>query len=187
MQAITKNITRSPLDRKQRLLMPFTLYPALAWLGLFIIAGLEIYYMNRYGDPDTVYLIGGLCTLLYGAILITVYVKQRQSKSRLVAFSRQRGGMIEEGFVLDDEGIENYISGYFSQRLSWSALSKYRNRKRHIVMIVAGIHFLLLKRHFSDDELKGIDELLRLKLVDPNKRYFENDGTRLPPSFPQAS
>ena len=95
MQAITKNITRSPLDRKQRLLMPFTLYPALAWLGLFIIAGLEIYYMNRYGDPDTVYLIGGLCTLLYGAVLITVYVKQRQSKSRLVAFARHYGGMIE--------------------------------------------------------------------------------------------
>ena len=186
MQAITKIITRSPRDKKQRLLMPFTSYPSLAWLALFVIAGLEIYYLNRYGDPDTVYLVGGICTLLYGPILITVYIKQRQSKSRLVAFSRQSGGMIEEGFVLDDEGIESYISGYFSQRLSWSALSKYRNRKRHIVMTVSGNHFLLPKRHFSDHELKGIDELLRLKSVDPNKRFFENDRTSSPPSFPQA-
>jgi len=187
MQKINKTITRSPLDRKQRLLMPYSLYPILAWFALFVIAGLEIYYQNRYGDPDTVYLIGGLCTVMYGTMIGLVYYKHRQNISRLVDFSRKHGGSIEEGLTLDDEGIEHFVVGYFSQRLSWSSLSKYRNRKRHIEMNIAAIHFLLPKQNFSDVELKAIDELLRLKLVDPNKQFFENDrAISPPPPFPQA-
>jgi hypothetical protein len=186
MQAINKTITRSPLDRKQRLLIPYRLYPALAWFALFLIAGLEIYYLNRYGDPDTYYLIGGGCTLVYGILIIMVFYKHRQNVSRLVALSRKHGGMIKEGLIIDDEGIKNFVVGYFSQRLSWSALSKYRNRKRHIEMNIAGIEFLLPKHNFSDAEIECINELLRSKLVDPHKRFFENDPPMSPPPFPQA-
>ena len=186
MQAIETTIKRSPLDKKRRLLIPYTIYPVLAWLALFIIAGLEIYYLNRYGDSDTIYPIGGFCTLFYGVSMILTYCKRRQNILRLIAFSRKQGGMIEEGIVMDDDGIKNFVVGYFSQRLAWTALSNYRNRKRHIDINIAGIGFLIPKHNFSVDELNSINDLLKLKLSDPHKRFFDSNPSALPPPFPPA-
>jgi len=186
MQPILKTIKRSPLDKKRRLFIPYTVYPVFAWLALFIIAGLEIYYLNRYGDTGTLYPIGGFCTLFYGTLMILTFFKRRQNISRLVIFSRNQGGMIEEGLLLDDEGIKNFVNGYFSQRLAWTALSGYRNRKRHIEINIAGIGFFLPKHNFSLDELNCIYDLIASKLSDPHKRFFDSERSISPPPFPKS-
>lgn len=186
MQAIETTITRLPLDKNRRLLIPYSIYPVLAWVAVVIIAGLEIYYLNRYGDPDTIYPIGGLCTLFYGVIMILTYYKRRQNISRLITFSRKQGGMIEEGLLLDDEGIKHFVVGYFSQRLAWTALANYSNRKRYIEINIAGIGFLLPRHNFSPNELDSINKLLKSKLSDPHMRFFDYEPSISPPPFPQS-
>lgn len=61
MEPIIKSVVRKPDERRDRLILTVDRFAFLALLALLIIAGLEMYYQNRYGDPDTTY-IGGFWT-----------------------------------------------------------------------------------------------------------------------------
>jgi hypothetical protein len=185
MEQITKTISRSPDDRKSRLILAVDRYAFLSVLALPIIAGLEMYYQNRYGDPDTTY-IGGCWTLVYGISWFIAFRMRRASPKKLVALMKAQGRNVEESVTFSNEGFGASVTGYFTSQYAWASLSSFTDAKRHLRFTVAGIEFMLSKKHFTPAELEQIKQLLNQERQSLNKSVQNDEERAAPPPLPRT-
>jgi len=162
MEPISKSVFRKPGNRKDRLILTVDRSAFLAFLALPIIAGLEMYYQNRYGDPDTTY-IGGFWTFVYGMGWLIAFLMRREGAKKFRAWLISQGKSIEETVRFTDSGFEASITGYFQSQYSWASLSAFTIGKRHIRLNVAGVEFMFPTKHFTPDEIHKIEALADAK------------------------
>jgi len=125
MEPIRKTISRKPEALKDRLIITVNRYAFTALLALPIIAGLETYYQNRYGDPHTTY-IGGFWTWVYGALWLIAYIKRSRGPKMIVALLKARRQNVEASITLSDEGFEAVFDVYFSGYYGWKSLVSFK-------------------------------------------------------------
>ena len=176
MEPIRKTISRKPEALKDRLIITVNRYAFTALLALPIIAGLETYYQNRYGDPHTTY-IGGFWTWVYGALWLIAYIKRSRGPKRYIALLKARGQNLEESITFSDEGFEAVFDETLTGYYRWISLSSFKERKRYLIFTLASTEFMLPKKYFTADELEAIKALFRHKLQTANQMP-------LPPAVP---
>jgi len=179
MEQIKKTIIRPYAGRKKRLIIIINRYAFLSFLALPIIAGLETYYQNKYGDADTTYIMG-FWTWVYGISWFIAFSIRRKSLNAFGAHLKNQGGNIEESVSFSDDGIDLDVKGYFTGHYAWTSLTSIKNTKRHIQFTVAGIEVMLPKDNFSPQEIDGIKMLLTEKA---NQRLHSIAGSRRRYSF----
>lgn len=167
MDIISKTITRKPRDRRRRLIFSVDQWPVFALIGLGIIAGLETWYRNRTGDPNTLY-VAGFWTLVYGLSLLFAYLQRRKGPKKYVEWLRRGGMEARETVRFSEEGFEAAIDDYFAISCPWTSLTSFKVGRRWIRLTLAGIEFLLPAKRFTDDERAAIRALLERKKESPD-------------------
>jgi len=185
MEPICKTIAYKPGDRKNRLvLITPSYYTALALLAFPIIAGLETYYKNRYGDPGSIY-VGGFWTFVYGFWLVSAFIARREVLKRSRLFLERQEQEIKETVRFSDDAFETTVAGYYSSCIPWTSLSSFRDSKNYLQFTLTGVEFLISKKHFTQEEVIQIIALLRAKSGLPNKSVQSTEDNATESIYPR--
>ncbi len=136
-------------------------------MGLGIIAGLETWYRNRTGDPDTLY-VAGFWTLVYGLSLLFVFLQRRKGPKKYIEWLRRRGLDARETVCFSEEGFEAAIDHYFTISCAWTSLTSFKIGRRWRRLTLAGIEFMLPAKQFTEEEIETLRALLERKKESPD-------------------
>ena len=175
MNEIRKTIKREVNDRRRVLIWSDSFVP-LSIIGFIIIFCLETYFYNKTGDPDVTY-ITGMWTWIYGLWLAIFIYRRRASRKRFRIWLNKNNKKIEEELIISDDSITYRLVGYSSTAMHWTSIGSFKEHKKTIEIILAGLQLLIPKEILSDDEIKDV-----LKLLKQKKSEQSNSGNSVPSS-----
>ncbi len=167
MNTIKKTIQRKYTDKNNTLFFLTDRNLMYIIIALFIIFGLETYYKNRFLN-DSIY-VGGFWTLVYGAWLFLAMLNRRQTFKRLENIHKQHDSNLTESIAFDEDAFKIEVGGVYSNQYDWNLLIGIGETRKHITVKLGNLEIVVVKKHFSVDEITNIQELLRSKIISINK------------------
>jgi hypothetical protein len=162
MTSINKEVTRDAKDLKSSLLTRADHFPIIAILSWLIIFGLETYFYNVTGNPETTY-ISGFFTWAIGIPLFILLRRRSISLKKYFQNIAPNNSSVTEKLIISESGISVSVSNYYEVTYDWRALTGTTKKKDCLYLYFAGYPLVLRLKHFTRDELDWIDHLLKKK------------------------